>query len=235
MSFTPDEIEMMKEIVANLEKCAAVIKQQIVVKNGMVAGLQKCAAVNIYKAFCFHLTVSGKPVKQLNDTLRRLYWSRPEVAKRTEAQYYTLVKDVAKISQATSTASTAQLFNKISALHAATEKLAEDFRVCIEMARRDVTPEKLTEIEQKTAPAKIINIGNFKGVLGDIQAENVQTGDYSSIHKQPVTAEKKKGIIKKILKIIGAIVVAVIAAIVVDFFADFGWLQSIKAFIDKII
>jgi len=37
--------------------------------------------------------------------------------------------------------------------------------------------------------ATIINIDKL-GVLGDVQAENVQTGDYSSIHKQP-TIDKK--------------------------------------------
>jgi hypothetical protein len=41
------------------------------------------------------------------------------------------------------------------------------------------------ETKQNTTPAKVINIGNFKGVLGDVQAENVQTGDRASIHKQP--------------------------------------------------
>jgi len=44
----------------------------------------------------------------------------------------------------------------------------------------------------------IFNIQNFKGILGDVQAENVQTGNHASIHKQSLTAEKKKGIIKRI-------------------------------------
>ena len=52
--------------------------------------------------------------------------------------------------------------------------------------------------EQNAAPEKIINIENFKGILGDVQAENVQTGNNASIHKQTVTAEKKKGILRKI-------------------------------------
>jgi hypothetical protein len=59
---------------------------------------------------------------------------------------------------------------------------------------------------EDATPAKIINIGNFKGVLGDVQAENLQTGDYASIHKHPVTADKKKGIIEKVLEIIGLII-----------------------------
>jgi hypothetical protein len=58
--------------------------------------------------------------------------------------------------------------------------------------------------EQNATPAKkenksnIVNIQNFKGILGDVQAETVQTGDYASIHKHLVTAEKKKGIFRRI-------------------------------------
>ena len=95
--------------------------------------------------------------------------------------------------------------------------------------------EKPAETGGNAITAKIINIGNFKGVLGDIQAENVQTGDYSSIHKQPITVEKKRGIIGKILKvivkIIGAIIVGIIVTVVTDILGNFGWLQSIKEFI----
>lgn len=109
--------------------------------------------------------------------------------------------------------------------------LADTLQQIADSAREELSSEQPAETERNAIPAKIFNIGSFKGVLGDIQAENVQTGDYSSIHKQPITAERKRGIIKKILKIVGAIVVAVIAAIVVDIFADFGWLQSIKEFI----
>jgi hypothetical protein len=65
--------------------------------------------------------------------------------------------------------------------------------------------------------------------------------------KQNVTPAKCWGIIKRIprwifkktshfiLTVIVAIFVAVIAAIAVDIFADFGWLQSIKAFIYSIL
>lgn len=69
-----------------------------------------------------------------------------------------------------------------------------------EVAKQQTTKtEQPAEAEQKT-PAKITNIGNFKGVLGDVQAENVQTGNYSSIHKQ--TEEKNKGKIKAIVTIV---------------------------------
>jgi len=92
--------------------------------------------------------------------------------------------------------------------------------------------QKPAETEQNTTPAKIINIGNFKGILGDVQAENVQTGNHASIHKQTVTTEKKKGILKKLLKwlvgVIGAIVVGIIVTVVTDILGDFGWIERIK-------
>ncbi len=103
------------------------------------------------------------------------------------------------------------------------------------------------ETEQNTTPAKEekanINIQNFRGVLGDVQAENVQTGDHASIHKQPKAENKNEErakssiigwIFKKTSHLICAIVVAVIATIIatimIDIFADFGWIKRIKEF-----
>ena len=67
--------------------------------------------------------------------------------------------------------------------------------------------EKPAEPGGNAAPATIINIDKVDklGVLGNVQAESVQTGDNSSIHKQTIITEKKKGIIGKILRIIGAV------------------------------
>ena len=50
---------------------------------------------------------------------------------------------------------------------------------------------------EDAAPAKII-IENFKGILGDVQAENIQTGDSASIHKHVESEGKKKGILSRI-------------------------------------
>jgi hypothetical protein len=100
--------------------------------------------------------------------------------------------------------------------------------------------EKPIETGGNATPTTIINIDKIDklGVLGNVQAKNVQTGDHSSIHKQPTAEEKKKSIIWKILKvivkIIGAIVIGVIVAVVIDILGDFGWLQSIKASIHHI-
>jgi hypothetical protein len=40
------------------------------------------------------------------------------------------------------------------------------------------------------------NIKNSNVILGNIQAEDVQIGDYASIHKQPTTENNKKVIAK---------------------------------------
>ena len=64
---------------------------------------------------------------------------------------------------------------------------------------------KPAEPEQNTTSAKEekanINIQNFRGVLGDVQAANVQTGNHASIHEQP-KAENKKGKVKAIVTIV---------------------------------
>jgi hypothetical protein len=96
----------------------------------------------------------------------------------------------------------------------------------IKELQADLASTKPAEKEQK-AP---INVH-----MENVQAKNLQIGHDASIHEQQITEEKKKGIFIRLLKVIGAIVVAVIAAIVVDIFADFGWLQSIKAFIYNIL
>ncbi len=108
-------------------------------------------------------------------------------------------------------------------------KASED--ACSYLVR--ILSDKLADTGRNAAPAKIINIGNFKGVLGDVQAENVQTGDYSSIHKQTITAEKKKGIFIRLLKIIGAIVGFLVALLGILHYL--GWLEPVKALISKIL
>jgi hypothetical protein len=85
--------------------------------------------------------------------------------------------------------------------------------------------EKPAETGGNATPATIINIAKIDklGVLGDVRAESVQTGDNSSIHKQMITGEKNKSIIWKILKIIGAI------AALLTILHYLGWLEPIKA------
>lgn len=144
MSFTPDEIEEMKQIAANLEKCAAIMGQQIVIKDNKEV-LQKDALNNIYRALCLYLTVSDIPIKQYGDILRRLFWDKPETAKRIEEQYYDLACfapiNWQKFDEA-------KQLTEIIRLQGRTKELAEDFRVCAEMAQRDVTPKKPAEIQQ---------------------------------------------------------------------------------------
>jgi hypothetical protein len=84
---------------------------------------------------------------------------------------------------------------------------------------------KPAERRENATPATIINIDKIDklGVLGNVQAEIVQTGDYSSIHEQMITGEKKRGIFIRLLKIIGAI------AALLTILHYLGWLEPIKA------
>jgi hypothetical protein len=77
------------------------------------------------------------------------------------------------------------------------------------------------------------NIQNSNVILGDVQAEKVQTGDRSSIRKQTITTEKKKSIVGKILKIIVAIIGFLAALLTISHYL--GWLEPIKEFIRSIL
>ena len=85
------------------------------------------------------------------------------------------------------------------------------------------TPEK----ERNTA----INIQNFQGILGDVKAENVQTGNHSFVDKHVETEKKKKSIIKILLEFIGAIIIAIIATAAVDVLGHFGLFERIYSFL----
>jgi hypothetical protein len=77
---------------------------------------------------------------------------------------------------------------------------------------------------ERNAP---INIQNFQGILGNVQAENVQTGNDSFVDKHVEIKKEKKSIIKIILGTIGAIIIAIIAAAVVDILGHFGLFEKI--------
>lgn len=85
---------------------------------------------------------------------------------------------------------------------------------------------KAPETEQKTA----INVN----ISGGVQADNLQIGHDSSIHRRTGTQQKTKGILKKSLKIGSTIVVSIIAAVVADIFADFGLIKIIKSVVYSI-
>jgi len=105
------------------------------------------------------------------------------------------------------------------------DTLVRKLNMCVVSGEQQEQPAKTG---QNAAPAKIINIENFKGVLGDVQAENVQTGDHASINKQP-KPEKNKGKVKKILWVISAII-GTLAALLTSLHY-LGWLEPVKAFI----
>ena len=87
-----------------------------------------------------------------------------------------------------------------------------------------------------TISAKNININiikNFQGIMGDVQQpENLQVGDNARIYKHEKPEDKKKSIIRKLLEWLIGIIVAAVAT---DILGEFGWLQSIKAFIYSIL
>ncbi len=124
----------------------------------------------------------------------------------------------------------ADLLHHTATVHEKLSHLGHAF----DKVQADIANLKPEEARGNATPATIINIDKLN-VLRDVQAENMQTGDYSSIQKQPTAVEKKKSIVGKILKIIvkviGAIIVGIIVAVVIDILGDFGWLQSIKELI----
>ncbi len=96
--------------------------------------------------------------------------------------------------------------------------LAQLQQLCAECDGKTENP---AETKQNVAPAKVINIKNFKGILGDVQAENVQTGDSSSIHKQLATDKKPEKWYHN--RTIQSALISVAALI---FISVIGWLLS---------
>ncbi len=93
-----------------------------------------------------------------------------------------------------------------------------------------IMPKKTTQDATDAKERK----GNVNvNIYGDAQAKNLQIANDASIHEQPIAEEKKKGSIKKLLKII-ATIIAFIAALLTSLY-HLGWLEPIKAFIDKIL
>ena len=95
---------------------------------------------------------------------------------------------------------------------------------------------KSREDEQTTPEAKPdstrvqnINIRNSHVILGNVRAENMQTGDDASIHKNSDTEKKKKGIFRRLWWIIAG-VVAFLGS-VLGVLDKLGWLEPVKSFI----
>lgn len=96
----------------------------------------------------------------------------------------------------------------------------------IEPQEKDGQAEPLKEpakAKPDSALAGNINIQNFQGILGDVQAENVQTGDHAGINKHDETEKEKKGIVKKLFGIIAAVVIFLAALLTCLYYL--GWLE----------
>lgn len=111
----------------------------------------------------------------------------------------------------------------------------EAIRAKIKRQQKIEKGEKPAETEQEATPLPI-NIKNSNVILGDVhQGGNLQVGNHTQIQEISTREEKNKGILKKSLKIVGVIIVSIIAAVVTDILGDFGWIESIKGFIYKIV
>lgn len=75
--------------------------------------------------------------------------------------------------------------------------------------------------EQSSESVRNINIQNFKGILGNVQAENVQSEDHSSVFKYD--GLKKKSFVRSLLKIIAAIVTFLAALLTCLYYL--GWIK----------
>lgn len=109
------------------------------------------------------------------------------------------------------------------------EKLKVSLGKLVEAAK------EVAKAERGTTPTITINIKNSNVILGDVQPKNVQTGYHASTHKQLLTAEKKKGILRRVFKIVGAIIVGIIASLLADILCDFGWIKWIRVFVHNIL
>jgi hypothetical protein len=93
--------------------------------------------------------------------------------------------------------------------------------------KQDITPSEDQEEKAKKIPS--INIKDSNVIFGDVQSENVQTGDYSSIHKQPTAGEKKpklriiSWIFTKTSHLIWAIIIATVGSLIAAILIRYFW------------
>lgn len=200
------------------------------------------------KASGYYLTVSVPPSNLIEDILATLLWVKPEIAKDLKETYNRYQNDVWQLFQIKDADN---LYDGLRNIQYNLSELARNLQAgtkIADLARKKATETKNIEPQEKdgqaeplkepakakpdSALARNINIQNFQSILGDVQAENVQTGDYASICKHDGIEKKKKGIIKKLFGIIAA-VVAFLAALL-GIFNHLGWLEPIKVFISRI-
>lgn len=87
----------------------------------------------------------------------------------------------------------------------------------------------LNEKKSDSKGAQNIHIQNY-GIMENVRAENVQTGDKTLIHTE--TEKKKKGIFRNLWLIITAVVGFL--GTLIGIFNNLGWLESFKAFFSKL-
>ncbi len=257
MSLKPDEIKNIEIIVEGMNKVIEVITQQldqfVYDPSTKTQRLREGKTVkNIYEDFVrasiLYLTVSVPPSNLIRDLLEKLRWDKPEIAKYLEEKYHRHLRDESELSKIKDADN---LYNELFSIQCNLRDLARTLQAGTkkaDLARKKATETENIEQQKKDGqaeplkePAKAkpdsalagnINIQNFQGILGDVQAENVQTGDYTSICKHDGIEKKKKGIIKKLFGIIAAVVAFLVALL--GIFNHLGWLEPIKEFISRI-
>jgi hypothetical protein len=218
-------------VVEQLRKCKEAIRQLYVVKDGRIIGLPG-AGIKAYQALNFHLTVSSPPDRQLRRMLKWLVRDLPNVKVELENQYYNIVRDSIRIARISDEL---KLGEQLSSLALKIGKLDEDLCYYAEMAREDQAKSSdLASGGKADLPKE--KSGNVNvSIFGDIQARNLQIAHSASIQEGVGTEKKKKGILKKLLEIIGTIIVGIIVAVVTDILGDFGWIERIKTIIQNIL
>ncbi|HCO96670.1 MAG TPA: hypothetical protein DIU00_22485 [Phycisphaerales bacterium] len=97
--------------------------------------------------------------------------------------------------------------------------------------KRGAKEKPTSETKSDSTPAQNINIENYVR-MGNVQAENVQTGDHGTINKHAGIERNKKSIVRKVLEIIAAIFAFLAALLTCLYYL--GWLEPIKVLIYKL-
>jgi len=212
----PHEIDIIKQAAHELEKIRGHIAEKQSNGLGCYISLHFAFETSVDKAVDILLakkTSLGENIKKECDNLLKNAKLIDDLYEKNESE--------ARIKETEILVSVRRLISRL-------EQIAQN-------ARKESGTEKPEGTEEKATSAKIINIENFKGILGDVQAGNLQIAQDASIHEQSVIKEKKKGILRRLLKIIGAIVVGIIVTVVTDILGDFGWIERIKTIVHNIL
>ncbi len=155
------------------------------------------------------------------------------LAEDIEQRQWKFISEVSTIDKNLESTSPMHLPNRQLVSSAA--RLANALKEALPCLGTQLSEVKSAETERRIAPAKgEKEKANLKIEIGEIQAENVQTGNHASIHKETKADKQNRGSVKKLLKIVGAIIVGLFVAFLADIFGNLGWTERITDFIYRI-